>query len=154
MLIGDAAGWNDPITGQGQSIALRDVRLVSEVLQASDDWSAAAFAPYVEERRERMRRLRFGASMQSVIYNEFGPDAAARRLRVWQRFEVEPELSLPLISSIVGPELAPRRGVHRGRLAPRARRLRVAERSVSPHKSPGTCVVTQNGVGQLRTRPR
>jgi 2-polyprenyl-6-methoxyphenol hydroxylase-like FAD-dependent oxidoreductase len=107
VLIGDAAGWNDPITGQGQSIALRDVRLVSEVLQASDDWSAAAFAPYVEERRERMRRLRFGASMQSVIFNEFGPDAAARRLRAWQRFEVEPELSLPLISSIVGPELAP-----------------------------------------------
>ena len=107
VLIGDAAGWNDPITGQGQSIALRDVRLVSEVLQASDDWSAAAFAPYVEERRERMRRLRFGASMQSVIYNEFGPDAAARRLRAWQRFEVEPELSLPCISSMVGPELAP-----------------------------------------------
>ena len=107
VLIGDAAGWNDPITGQGQSIALRDVRIVSEVLQASDDWSAAAFAPYVEERRERMRRLRFGASVQSRIYNEFGPEAAARRLRVWERFEAEPELSLAVVSSIIGPELAP-----------------------------------------------
>jgi 2-polyprenyl-6-methoxyphenol hydroxylase-like FAD-dependent oxidoreductase len=107
VLIGDAAGWNDPITGQGQSIALRDVRLVSEVLQASDDWSPAAFTPYVEERRERMRRLRFGAAVQSRIFNEFGPDAAARRLRVWERFEAEPELSLAVISSLVGPELAP-----------------------------------------------
>jgi 2-polyprenyl-6-methoxyphenol hydroxylase-like FAD-dependent oxidoreductase len=107
VLIGDAAGWNDPITGQGQSIALRDVRIVSEVLQASDDWSAAAFTPYVEERRERMRRLRFGASMQSRIYNEFGSEAAARRLRVWERFEAEPELSLAVVSSIIGPELAP-----------------------------------------------
>ena len=92
VLIGDAAGWNDPITGQGLSIAMRDVRVVSEMLQASDDWSAAAFAPYVEERRERMRRLRFGASLQAAIYNEFGPDAAARRLRAWSRFEAEPEL--------------------------------------------------------------
>ncbi len=107
VLVGDAAGWNDPITGQGQSIALRDVRIVSELLQSSDDWSAAAFAPYVEERRERMRRLRFGASVQSRIYNEFGPDAAARRLRVWERFEAEPELSLAVVSSIIGPELAP-----------------------------------------------
>jgi 2-polyprenyl-6-methoxyphenol hydroxylase-like FAD-dependent oxidoreductase len=107
VLIGDAAGWNDPITGQGLSITMRDVRVVSEVLQASDDWSAAAFAPYVEERRERMRRLRFGASMQSAIYNEFGPAAAARRLRAWSRFEAEPELSLPIVCSMIGPELAP-----------------------------------------------
>ena len=107
VLIGDAAGWNDPITGQGQSIALRDVRVVSEVLQASDDWTAAAFTPYVEERRERMRRLRFGASMQSAIFNEFGPDAAVRRLRAWDRMEAEPELSLPVVSSMIGPELAP-----------------------------------------------
>jgi 2-polyprenyl-6-methoxyphenol hydroxylase-like FAD-dependent oxidoreductase len=107
VLIGDAAGWNDPITGQGLSITLRDVRLVSEVLQASDDWSPAAFTPYVEERRERMRRLRFGASLQSAIFNEFGPAAAARRLRAWARFDAEPELSLAVASSLIGPELAP-----------------------------------------------
>ncbi len=115
VLIGDAAGWNDPITGQGLSITLRDVRVVSEVLQASDDWSAAAFAPYVEERRERMRRLRFGASMQSAIYNEFGPEAAARRLRAWQRFEVDPNLSLPVVSQ----HDRPRAGARRSRSPPR-----------------------------------
>jgi 2-polyprenyl-6-methoxyphenol hydroxylase-like FAD-dependent oxidoreductase len=107
VLIGDAAGWNDPITGQGLSITMRDVRLVSEVLCAGDDWSPAALAPYVEERRERMRRLRFGASMQSAIYNEFGPAADARRRRAWARFEQEPELSLAVVSSMIGPDLAP-----------------------------------------------
>ncbi|MGB9279946.1 MAG: hypothetical protein WCB57_07650 [Pseudonocardiaceae bacterium] len=32
VLIGDAAGWNDPIIGQGLSIALRDVRMATDVL--------------------------------------------------------------------------------------------------------------------------
>jgi 2-polyprenyl-6-methoxyphenol hydroxylase-like FAD-dependent oxidoreductase len=107
VLIGDAAGWNDPITGQGLSITLRDVRIVSEVLQAGDDWSPEAFIPYVEERRERMRRLRFGAGLQSAIYNEFGPEATARRLRAWARFAEDPELSLPIVCAMVGPEVPP-----------------------------------------------
>ena len=107
VLVGDAAGWNDPITGQGLSIAMRDVRVVSDVLRASDDWSAAAFAPYVEERRERMRRLRFGARVQAALFNEFGPEAAARRLRGWERIEAAPELALVTASGIIGPELAP-----------------------------------------------
>jgi 2-polyprenyl-6-methoxyphenol hydroxylase-like FAD-dependent oxidoreductase len=34
VLVGDAAGHNDPIIGQGLSIALRDVRLVSETILA------------------------------------------------------------------------------------------------------------------------
>ena len=32
VLIGDAAGHNDPVTGQGLSIAARDVRMVSDIL--------------------------------------------------------------------------------------------------------------------------
>jgi len=67
VLIGDAAGYNDPIIGQGLSIALRDVRLVSEIL---DEAKAAGrepdFRPYVEERAERMRRLRITAQVASA----------------------------------------------------------------------------------------
>ncbi len=48
MLIGDAAGWNDPIIGQGLSIALRDARIIAEILRAAADWSLDAFAPYAE----------------------------------------------------------------------------------------------------------
>ena len=105
VLVGDAAGWNDPITGQGLSIALRDVRVVSDVLRASSDWSAAAFAPYVEERRERMRRLRFAARMQSVIHCEWGLAAQQRRRRIHARFDDEPTLMMPILSVLVGPEV-------------------------------------------------
>ena len=35
---------------------------VRDILKASDDWSPASFASYGEERRERMRRLRFVVS--------------------------------------------------------------------------------------------
>jgi 2-polyprenyl-6-methoxyphenol hydroxylase-like FAD-dependent oxidoreductase len=34
VLIGDAAGWKDPIIGQGLSIALRDVRIVTDILRS------------------------------------------------------------------------------------------------------------------------
>ena len=40
----DAAGHSDPQLGQGLSIAMRDVRILSELLLSSDDWSAAAGA--------------------------------------------------------------------------------------------------------------
>jgi len=81
VLVGDAAGWNDPIIGQGLSITYRDVRLVTEILAASDDWSPAAFAPYAEERAERMRRLRFAAALIAEIDAEFDADAKERRAR-------------------------------------------------------------------------
>ena len=41
VLIGDAAGWNDPIIGQGLAVALRDVRVVTDILRAGPDWSPA-----------------------------------------------------------------------------------------------------------------
>ena len=73
VLIGDAAGWNDPIIGQGLSIALRDVRMVADVVRAGPDRSVAAFTPYVQERRERMRRLRIAAEVQTALAATFTP---------------------------------------------------------------------------------
>lgn len=107
VLIGDAAGHNDPIIGQGLSITFRDVRLVSEALLASDDWSTAAFAGYAEERRERMRRLRFAASMAASLENEFGPEAEARRGRAGERLAADPTLGLWLFAAFAGPEALP-----------------------------------------------
>jgi 2-polyprenyl-6-methoxyphenol hydroxylase-like FAD-dependent oxidoreductase len=105
VLIGDAAGWNDPITGQGLSIALRDVRIVSEILLASPDWSAGAFTAYTEERRERLRRLRFSAQVQSALYCEFGQEARERRRRADARFAEDPMLIMTLLAVMVGPEV-------------------------------------------------
>jgi flavin-dependent dehydrogenase len=50
VLIGDAAGHNDPITGQGVSITLRDVRLMRDtLLSGGGNWRQSEFAPYVED---------------------------------------------------------------------------------------------------------
>ena len=107
VLIGDAAGWNDPIAGQGMSVTYRDVRIVSELLLASQDWNNVSFEPYAEERRERMRRLRIVARGQSVLENEFGEAAQQRRRRVHQRRDEGPTFLHALIAGYVGPENVP-----------------------------------------------
>jgi 2-polyprenyl-6-methoxyphenol hydroxylase-like FAD-dependent oxidoreductase len=107
VLIGDAAGHNDPIIGQGLSITLRDVRIVTDILLAGDDWSPAAFLPYTEERRERMRRLRFVAALDSSLENEFGPAAEARRERVRERQQQDPSLMLWFLAALMGPDALP-----------------------------------------------
>jgi 2-polyprenyl-6-methoxyphenol hydroxylase-like FAD-dependent oxidoreductase len=107
VLIGDAAGSNDPIIGQGLSITLRDVRLVRDALLGEREWSAAIFATYADERRERMRRLRFSASVVSTLHNEFGALADARRKRAHERQVQDPTLNLPLIATLVGPDQLP-----------------------------------------------
>lgn len=106
VLIGDAAGHNDPVIGQGVSITARDVRLVSEILlTGKQGWEQNDFAPYVNERRERMRRLRIVGRLAAQVRVEFGPEARKRRSRVSQRFS-EGYLS-PLPATLVGPERLP-----------------------------------------------
>jgi 2-polyprenyl-6-methoxyphenol hydroxylase-like FAD-dependent oxidoreductase len=105
VLIGDAAGHNDPITGQGVSITLRDVRLMRDILLSGGGWSQSDFAPYVEERRECMRRLRIAGRLARQLRVEFGPDAKARRARVILR-AAEGRLS-PYPAVLIGPERLP-----------------------------------------------
>jgi 2-polyprenyl-6-methoxyphenol hydroxylase-like FAD-dependent oxidoreductase len=107
LLVGDAAGWNDPIIGLGLSIAYRDVRIASDLLLGSDDWSAALFAPYAEERRERMRRLRFAAKLQAGLDMEFGETAKARRRDWLERAASDPSLRAHALAVMAGPEAAP-----------------------------------------------
>ncbi|MFO1159345.1 MAG: NAD(P)/FAD-dependent oxidoreductase [Reyranellaceae bacterium] len=105
LLIGDAAGYNDPISGQGLSIAFRDVRLVSEALLAGGR-AAEVFADYVRERAERMRRLRIAARLVSTLRAEFGDAARRRRLAVGRRVAVDKMLS-PALATLAGPENLP-----------------------------------------------
>jgi menaquinone-9 beta-reductase len=59
LLVGDAAGYLSPITGQGNEFALRTGRLAAVAADAalrSGDLSAAAFASYVEGRKYEVER--------------------------------------------------------------------------------------------------
>ncbi len=107
LLLGDAAGYNDPIIGQGLSIAMRDIRVVSELMLGSASWNEALFAPYVEERTERMRRLRLAAAMDSIIHAEFGPEATARKLRIFGLQRTDPTITMARSAVMIGPELIP-----------------------------------------------
>ena len=107
VLIGDAAGWNDPIIGLGLSIAYRDVRVVSDILKAGTDWSPTALAPYGAERAERMRRLRFSASLVAAIDMEFDEAARSRRERFQEAFAKDMSLAPHLIAVMAGPDVPP-----------------------------------------------
>jgi 2-polyprenyl-6-methoxyphenol hydroxylase-like FAD-dependent oxidoreductase len=107
VLIGDAAGYTDPIIGQGLSMAQRDVRLVSEILTASGDWSPAAMRPYGEERSERLRRMRNIGRFSAIRDAEFTAEARERRARVAARTRERPELAASAQAPFVGPDILP-----------------------------------------------
>ncbi|MCA1712280.1 MAG: FAD-dependent monooxygenase [Actinobacteria bacterium] len=106
-LIGDAAGWNDPVIGQGLSIAVRDVRLVADALLGTTDWSPATFGDYATERTERMRRLRATAEAATRLRCDFTPAGRQRRIAAFGRFAADPAARLPIAAALVGPELLP-----------------------------------------------
>jgi 2-polyprenyl-6-methoxyphenol hydroxylase-like FAD-dependent oxidoreductase len=106
-LVGDAGGHSDPQLGQGLSVAMRDCRVLAELLLADDDWSAAKLALYCDERRERMRRLRWVNDLMTTLRGEFGPAARERRQRAVARMRAEPELAAFRRATSAGPEVVP-----------------------------------------------
>jgi 2-polyprenyl-6-methoxyphenol hydroxylase-like FAD-dependent oxidoreductase len=106
VLAGDAAGWSDPIIGQGLGVAMRDARMVSDVLLA-DNWSIDAFQPYAAERAERMRRLRVSGNVVTELRCTFTPAGRQRRLRVFDEMMTEPMTLGVLLTPLMGPESAP-----------------------------------------------
>ena len=106
MLVGDSAGYNNPIIGQGLSIAMRDARTVRDVLR-DGDFSPAAFVAYGEERMERMRRLRFAATFMSAAFADECADRPARRARFFEMQQNEPLTLGMLVGMMGGPENGP-----------------------------------------------
>lgn len=107
VLVGDAAGWNDPILGLGQSITYRDVRMVTDILKDTATGAAPDFRPYEEERRERMRRLRAVAHIQATLDMEFGDEARARRHRYHEMSAADPTVGMHAAAVLGGPEILP-----------------------------------------------
>jgi 2-polyprenyl-6-methoxyphenol hydroxylase-like FAD-dependent oxidoreductase len=105
VLIGDAAGYNNPLIGQGLSLALRDARVLSEILVGNECWSPESFWSYAEERRKRVQRVRFTAALMAELYGSFGPQSAARRRRFLNRLPDPNFRGRALLASLaVGPD--------------------------------------------------
>jgi 2-polyprenyl-6-methoxyphenol hydroxylase-like FAD-dependent oxidoreductase len=108
VLIGDAAGHNNPIIGQGISLALRDCRILSELLFAEDAWSPERFMAYSEECHERLRRVRIGAALIATLFATFDFEAAQRRERFMTRRRYQTLQVEPLLKCLdLGPDSAP-----------------------------------------------
>jgi 2-polyprenyl-6-methoxyphenol hydroxylase-like FAD-dependent oxidoreductase len=107
VLIGDAAGHNDPIAAQGLSIALRDARLVRDLILA-EARQPSDFTPYGTERSERMERLRLVADVLSVAKAEDADNRSARRAYFDELVAAgDPQVSLLLRGIFAGPETIP-----------------------------------------------
>ena len=99
---GDAAGWSNPLIGQGLSVALRDARVLTDALLADDRWGADALRAYAGERTERMRRLRVSMAVSAIIY-AFGPEVADRRARIRAAMAADPILAGSRATTVAGP---------------------------------------------------
>ncbi len=108
VLIGDAAGYNDPLIGQGLSLALRDTFMLSEILLSTERWSPECLMPYADERRKRSGRVRFTAALMAKLYATFGPESAARRGRFLRRLSETDFRGRALSASLaMGPDQSP-----------------------------------------------
>jgi hypothetical protein len=85
---------------------MRDARTVRDVLRG-DDWSRAAFGDYGEERRERMRRLRFISDTLAITEAEQADNREARRAKWGELMETDPRAFLLSIGALTGPEMVP-----------------------------------------------
>jgi menaquinone-9 beta-reductase len=104
VLIGDAAGYNDPLIGQGLALALRDVRALSEALLGGSPWDETAFDRYGTERAERLRRMRSVAKLYATETIDFGPPARERRAEIQKRIQDDPALLDGPLAMFLGPD--------------------------------------------------
>jgi len=89
VLIGDAAGSNDPSVGQGLSLAYRDVRELSELLMRCDAWQEA-IEEFGRRRAAYHSIAREHAKWISEIAIESGEDADAKRAGMRRAKEADP----------------------------------------------------------------
>lgn len=107
VLIGDAAGHNDPIIGQGLSIAMRDARMVRDLILGGAR-QPADFAAYGQERSDRMRTLRLIADVFAVTHAEDADNRMARRNFLGEKIAtMDPEVFPLMMGIMTGPETVP-----------------------------------------------
>jgi menaquinone-9 beta-reductase len=82
VLVGDAAGTSDPVWGQGLSLTLRDVRVLSDHLLSSDDWDVAGRS-YASDHRSYFDTIHNVESWSSDLFVQTGAEADAARARAF-----------------------------------------------------------------------
>lgn len=116
-LVGDAAGFYDPFTGEGLYTALRGAELLAEVAHGAlqgGECSRAALAPYARARRAAFRgKARLTRVLQALIAHRFLADLAAHMLA---RRPTRLDLMLGVLGDFVPAGALVRRGAPRPRV--------------------------------------
>jgi 2-polyprenyl-6-methoxyphenol hydroxylase-like FAD-dependent oxidoreductase len=105
VLVGDSAGYNDPIIGQGLSLAMADVRDVSRLLLT--DGPDADLSGYATARADRHSKQRIIAQTMAELMCSFSDVDAARRLRALPLLGTDETVMALAASMFVGPEALP-----------------------------------------------
>jgi len=106
-LIGDAGGYNNPLIGQGLSLALRDAGRLSDLLVDEDD-TRSALDRYAAERGERARRARIACLLDVWVNDAFHVQDPDERDRRYERIEADDVLKPLSDGSWLGFELLDR----------------------------------------------
>lgn len=106
VLIGDAAGANDPTQGQGLSLVFKDVWELSQRLLAMPDWGEA-IADYARCRSRWYEPLRAFAMWKGPLFIGVGAEADAARERAERAQERDPGLWGYGVIHTAGPDGLP-----------------------------------------------
>ena len=88
-LIGDAAASSDPVWGEGLSLALEDVKILSEKLSADPDWSSAGTS-YAQEHERRFAVTHDVCNWYAEFFLRTGVEASLVRARAFPKLAQDP----------------------------------------------------------------
>ena len=132
VLIADAAGYSNPIIGQGLSIAMRDARIVPR-RAARRRLERGRVRRLRDERKERMRRLRFIANTVAITEAEDADNREARRAKWGELMATDERAFLVLAERLRRARDRTGRGIRRRAARDGARRPDL------PHCSSNAC---------------
>ncbi len=92
VLVGDAAGSPDPTQGHGTALVFRDVRELSDLLLADDDWPAA-INEYAQRRARYFDVIRHYDLWWNILGMDVGDEADRLRAGHRQAQEADPTLA-------------------------------------------------------------
>jgi len=93
VLIGDAGGYNNPLIGQGLSLAVRDAGVLADLLRTNGGATRAALESYGAERTERLRRARVSCLVDTWANDGFRVQDPQERGRLHARSEADEVLA-------------------------------------------------------------
>jgi len=100
-LVGDAAATTNPSFGCGLALTLRDVRVLTDQLLATDDWEAAITA-YAHLHDDDYTHLQCKEEWLTQLFFALGPAANQRRARVAPLHRREPDREVDIVG--IGPD--------------------------------------------------